>query len=236
MSLLQLRNVSKSYRSGDTLVRALDGATLDVGEGEVVAIIGPSGSGKTSLLHVAAGMMQPDAGEVFFDGEDISTLDDDEGADHLRRNIGFVFQGFHLLQGVSALDNAAFKLLADRVPTREGRRLAGPWLERMGLEHRMNHTPEQLSGGERQRVAIARALVNDPRLLLADEPTASLDSETGKRVLEALTDACHDRGAAAIVVTHDVAVAALADRVHELRDGRVLATSGSSPPRPDAVP
>lgn len=222
MSLLELRRVTKRYAIGDTVVRALSDVTIEVAPGEVVAVYGPSGSGKSTLLLVAAGMLSPDSGSVRFDGQDIASLTDQEAADLLRRDIGFVFQSFFLLPGITATDNAAVPLLAERVPMRDARERASLWLERVGLPHRMSHRPGQLSGGERQRVAIARALVNEPRLILADEPTGSLDSKTGRQMLELLADMCRERDSSLIVVTHDPLAAGVADRVLDLQDGRLF--------------
>jgi putative ABC transport system ATP-binding protein len=223
LSLLELRDVVKRYASGDTVVRALDRANLAVDSGELVAIYGPSGSGKSTLLLIAAGMLAPDRGSVRYADRDIANLTDAESADLIRREIGFVFQSFFLLPGVTAIDNVALPLLAERISMREARRRAAPLLERVGLGHRMTHRPMQLSGGERQRVAVARALVNRPRLILADEPTGSLDTKSGTAVLELLSEICGEHRAAAIVVTHDPVAASIAARVHDLRDGRLSA-------------
>jgi len=227
---LELHDAVKHHRSGDEVVRAVDGVTLTVEPGEMVALYGPSGSGKSTLLLLAAGLMRPDAGAVRFAGRDLAALSDAETADYQRREVGFVAQSFHLLPGVPAVENAAVKLIADRVPLRAARRAATAWLERVGLGGRLHHTPEQLSGGERQRVAIARALANGPRLLLTDEPTGSLDSRRGAEVLELLARLGHEQGAAVLLVTHDPRAADVADRVLTLRDGRVAEQAPSRPP------
>jgi putative ABC transport system ATP-binding protein len=226
MNGLELRDVVKQYR-GSEVVRAVDRVSLRVAPGELVALYGPSGSGKTTLLLLAAGIEQPDAGEVRFDGRLLSDLSPVELALHQRRTIGFVTQDAHLLPGVPAVENAALKLLADRVSLREARRRAGSWLGRVGLGHRLDHDPSQLSGGERQRVAIARALVNEPPLILADEPTGNLDSRRGGEILELLAGICRERGAGALLVTHDAQAADVADRVLVLRDGRIEARGGA---------
>jgi ABC-type lipoprotein export system ATPase subunit len=220
VSVLELRELVKHY-PGSELVRAVDGVSLSVGAGELVALYGPSGSGKTTLLLLAAGILNPDAGRVLFDGRDLATLSSSGRALHQRHQLGIVYQHDHLVAGVPAIDNAAVKLLADRVGLAEARRKAIPWLERVGLGARLDHVPAQLSGGERQRVAIARALVNEPRMILADEPTGSLDSRRGGEILELLASICRERGVGALLATHDPRAATIADRVCELRDGKL---------------
>jgi putative ABC transport system ATP-binding protein len=221
-AVLELDAVVKHYRAYDEVVRAVDGVTLNVAPGEIVALHGPSGSGKSTLLMLAAALMAPDAGVVRFQGLDLASLAAGAAADYQRRRIGFIYQSFHLMAGVPAVENAAIKLLADRVPLRHARRTATTWLERVGLDGRLNHTPDQLSGGERQRVAIARALVNEPRLILADEPTGSLDSKRGGEILALLSGIAREQRAAVLLVTHDTQAAAVADRVCTLRDGRLF--------------
>ncbi len=223
MSVLELHDVTKHFATGDQVICALKGITLAVEPGELIAVYGPSGSGKSTLLLVAAGMVAPDAGSVRVAGTDISALSAAESAHLAQTEIGFVFQSFNLLQGATAADNAAFPLLAGRMSLDEARRRAAPWLDRVGLRRRLTHFPAQLSGGERQRVAIARALVHEPKLILADEPTGSLDTENGRLVLELLAEICRERQAAGVVVTHDPAAASIADRVLDLRDGMLSA-------------
>jgi putative ABC transport system ATP-binding protein len=218
---LQLQELVKHYTSGAEVVRAVDGVSLTVAPGELVALYGPSGSGKTTLLLMIAGLLAPDAGSACFDGRDIARLSPSEGARYRRRDIGFVFQSFHLMPGASALDNAAMKLIADGWTLRDARRVTRPWLQRVGLGAREEHTPERLSMGERQRVAIARALVSEPRLLLTDEPTGNLDSKRGREVLGLLRDLCHERSIPGLLVTHDPRARAFVDGVHTLRDGRL---------------
>jgi putative ABC transport system ATP-binding protein len=222
VSGLELRDVVKHYPSGEETVRAVDGVTLTVAPGEVVALYGPSGSGKTTLLLLAAGLVAPDAGAVHFGNRDVGALSDEQAAVYQRRDVGFISQSFDLLAGVPAVDNAAVKLLADRVPLAAARREATPWLERVGLGRRLHHVPAQLSGGERQRVAIARALANEPRLVLADEPTGNLDTRRGEEVLELLLGMSRERKAAVVLVTHDPHAAEVADRMLTLRDGRLV--------------
>jgi len=235
VSRLELRKVVKHYRGSDEMVRAVDDVSLRVAPGELVALYGPSGAGKSTLLLLAAAIERPDAGDVRFDGRSLAALSPGELALHQRRNVGFVTQDPHLLPGVPAVENAALKLLADRVSLREARRHAGVWLDRVGLGHRLGHEPARLSGGERQRVAIARALVNEPALVLADEPTGNLDSRAGGEVLALLASVCRERGAGALLVTHDPQAADVADRVLVLRDGRVGARDAGSADAPSAA-
>ena len=222
-AVLELDRVVKHYSSpGGEIIRAADGVSLSVHAGELVVLHGPSGSGKSTLLMLAAALLAPDAGVVRFQGRDLATLPAGETADYQRRQIGFVYQSFHLMAGVPAVENAAIKLLADGVPLRQARRAAMPWLARVGLTARLDHTPDRLSGGERQRVAIARALVNEPRLVLADEPTGSLDSSRGAEILSLLSQIAREQQVAVLLVTHDSHAAAVADRMHALRDGKLL--------------
>lgn len=220
MNALELRDVVKLYVSGDEVVRAADGLSLTVDAGEVVAIYGPSGSGKTTLLMLAAGLIAPDRGVVRFGGRDISSLSASDGA-LFRRSLGFVFQSFHLMPSVSAVDNATLKLLADGMSPATARDRAAGWIARVGLADRAEHPPERLSMGERQRVSIARALANEPRLLLADEPTGNLDATRSRETLALLTGICRDRGVPMLLVSHDPEAAAYADRVCDLREGHL---------------
>ena len=235
MSGLELRDVVKHYTSGGELVRAVDGVTLSVEPGEVLALCGPSGSGKTTLLLLAAGLVAPDAGSVRFHGGELAALPNERLAEYQRRDVGFISQSFDLLPGVPAIDNAAIKLLADRVPLQTARRDAMPWMERVGLGRRLFHLPAQLSGGERQRVAIARALANGPRLLLADEPTGNLDTQRGAEVLSLLMRVSREHSTSVVLVTHDPHAAEMADRVLTLRDGQLAAYERERPARIGAV-
>jgi putative ABC transport system ATP-binding protein len=227
VSTLELRDVVKHYISGVEIIKAIDGVSLSVSGGEFVALYGPSGSGKTTLLLLAAALSTPDSGSVHFDGRDLSELSERERALYRRRDVGFVFQAFHLMPHTSALDNATIKLTGGGCTLREGRRRAMPWLERVGMAARAEDTPEQLSMGERQRIAIARALANEPRLLLADEPTGNLDSKRSREVLALMRDICHERGIPGLLVTHDLDATQFVDRVHTLRDGHLA--DGMSP-------
>jgi putative ABC transport system ATP-binding protein len=227
--VLEFREVRKHYRSGDEVVRAVDGLSLTVGAGELVALYGPSGSGKSTLLRIAAGIEKPDGGQVFVDGQEVTALSARDSADYRMYTLGWINQESDLLDGASALDNAAIKQMLATGSLRKARRAVSPLLNELGLGKRLTHRAETLSMGERQRVMIARALSLDPRVLLADEPTGSLDSRRGRDVLARLQDATHTREIATLLVTHDEHAVAFADRVCRLQDG-VLHDSG-----PDAV-
>jgi putative ABC transport system ATP-binding protein len=227
VTTLELRDVVKHYSTDIETVKAVDGVSLTVAGGEFVALYGPSGSGKTTLLMLAAALSTPDGGSISFDGRLLSELSERDSALYRLRDVGFVFQAFHLMAHATALDNATIKLTGDGCTLREGRRRAMPWLERVGLGARATHTPEQMSMGERQRVAIARALANEPRLLLADEPTGNLDSVRSREILTLMRDICHERGIPGLLVTHDLDATTLVDRVHTLRDGHL--TDGIDP-------
>jgi putative ABC transport system ATP-binding protein len=221
MTALELFQVSKTFGSGATEVRALIGIDLSVQGGELVAIMGPSGSGKSTLLTIAGGLENPTAGEVHVDGRDLATLSRNGLARLRRQSIGFVFQDFNLLAGLTAAENVSLPLELDGVPAKRARAVALEALETFGLSPRADTFPDDLSGGERQRVAIARAVVGDRRLLLADEPTGALDSVNGEGVMRLVRAACH-RGVAGVVVTHDAQLASWADRIVFLRDGHVV--------------
>jgi putative ABC transport system ATP-binding protein len=212
----------RRVHGGRQEVRSLDGVSLTVQAGEVVAIVGPSGSGKTTLLHVAGGLDPPDAVEVRVAGVDWSILRGEARARFRRRTCGFVLQGFSMIAPATAAENVELPLLLDDVDPDERRARVTVALDRVGLSGQGAKLPDQLSGGQQQRVAIARALVNDPALVLADEPTGSLDSETAMSVVTLLLAAARDRGAAVVLVTHDPGVAGRADRVVRLRSGRVV--------------
>ena len=220
--MLELHEIVKHYRIGEgEPVRAVDGVSLEVKEGELVALYGPSGSGKSTLLLLIAALLRPDSGSIALDGRDISQLSDQDAARYRLRELGFVRQILNLTPGVSALDNAALKLMGTGVRARKAREEVTPLMDRLGLEDRLRHRPDQLSMGERQRVMIARALSTDPKLVLADEPTGNLDSRRGQEVLELLTGVCRERRLTVVLVTHDPQAAAFADRVLTLRDGRL---------------
>lgn len=219
MGTLELREVVKRYGGGGEIVNAVDGVSLSVSPGEFVALYGPSGSGKTTLLMIAATIKQPDSGSVLFDGRELGGLTERESARFRRETVGIVFQSFHLLQGASALDNAALKLFALNMRLEEAQGMARPWLERLGLGRHLESKPSEMSMGERQRVAIARALASKPRVLLADEPTGNLDSKRSREVLGLLREICAEQNIPTVLVTHDPQAAAFVNRVYTLRDG-----------------
>lgn len=237
--MLEVENVVKHYRAGEE-VRAVDGVSLKVAPGEMLALLGPSGSGKTTLLMLIAGLICPDAGTIRFREREVSSLSSREADRYRLWEVGFIFQNFHLMQRVTAVENAARKVLLQGAGLKQGEVRAIPWLERMGLGNRLQHTPEQLSGGERQRVAIARALAGEPKLLLADEPTGNLDSRRSCEIVQLLGTVAREHGTCVVLVTHDRDAAALADRCCTLRDGK-LTDSDSQPAGPldtriDAAP
>ena len=216
--IVRLRGVGREYPGGVTALRGID---LDIGRGELVAIVGPSGSGKTTMLNVMGTLDRPSAGDVVIDGFHVAGLSDRELSALRATRIGFVFQHFHLAPGVSALDNVADGLLYAGVGLRERRQRAEAALRRVGLGHRLRHRPHELSGGEKQRTAIARAVVCEPALLLADEPTGALDSQSGEDVMQVLLD-LNETGTTIIVITHEPVVASHLSRQVSMLDGRVV--------------
>jgi putative ABC transport system ATP-binding protein len=221
MSYLDLHDISKIYGDGAAEVRALDRIELSVDAGSLVAVMGASGSGKSTLLTIAGSIEDPSSGEVYIGGRALSSLSRNAKAQLRRQSIGYVFQDYNLLAGLSAVENVSLPLELDGVSARKAQAVAMVAIEDFGLSDRATHYPDQLSGGERQRIAIARAVVGGRQLLLADEPSGALDSVNGEAVMRLILAACH-RGMAAIVVTHDAQLASWADRVIFLRDGRVV--------------
>ena len=226
--VLAMRQLSKTYGVGAAQVHALRAIDLEVGPGELVAVMGPSGSGKSTLLTIAGSLEVPTSGEVSVAGTALAAMTADQRAGLRRRTIGYVFQDFNLLPGLTVLENVALPLELDGTRARTARRIALTALDDLGLADRADSFPDDLSGGERQRVAIARAVVGDRRLMLAAEPTGALDTVNGEGVMRLLRAACR-RGVAGIVVTHDAQLAAWADRIVFLRDGRVVDQTGPAP-------
>ncbi len=222
MSLIQAQGLTKIYGSGDTAVIALDHVNLNVDAGEFVAIMGPSGCGKSTLLHLIGGLDRPSEGQVIFDGVPIAEMSDDALTELRRRKMGFVFQFYNLIPVLSAAENAALPVTLDGVKPVEARAKAVEWLTRFGLGDRLASRPDQLSGGQQQRVAVARALVAEPALVLADEPTGNLDTHSGDEIASLLRHVSKEYGRTVIMVTHDPRIAAYADRIVFLKDGKVI--------------
>jgi putative ABC transport system ATP-binding protein len=218
-----MHNISKAYRQADLQIDVLKGVSLDIAMGEFIALQGPSGSGKSTLMHILGLLDRPSSGSYFLEGQDVSGLADDELSAIRNRTVGFIFQVFYLVPYISALENVMLPGLYSRTPTRELRQRAHGLLEQVGLEDRVHFRPNQLSGGQQQRVAIARALVNDPRLLLADEPTGQLDTRTSTEIMNLISQ-IQEQGRTVVVVTHDEETAGYARRRIRLSDGH-LATA-----------
>jgi putative ABC transport system ATP-binding protein len=217
----QLQGVDKVYGSGEMAVKALDGVDLTVNRGDYLAVMGASGSGKSTAMNILGCLDRPSSGSYRLNNTPVEELSDDQLADLRNRDLGFVFQQFHLLPQLSALDNVILPMVYAGVPAAERRQRAQAALERVGLGQRLNNKPNQLSGGQQQRVAIARAIINQPALLLADEPTGALDSQTTAEVLD-IFDALHRGGMTVVMVTHEDDVAARAEKIVHFRDGRIL--------------
>jgi putative ABC transport system ATP-binding protein len=233
VSFLELRRVSKSYGEGAAEVHAIQDVGLAVDCGTLVAVMGPSGSGKSTLLTIAGSLEEPSSGEVVIDGASLQAMSRNDKARLRRRTIGYVFQEFNLLAGLTAVENVALPLELDGLSGKKAQAAGMAALEELGLADRATHYSDELSGGERQRVSIARAVVGERRLLLADEPSGALDSTNGEAVMRMILAACK-RGVAAVVVTHDAQLASWADRVVFLRDGRVVDQT-VPPPSPEAL-
>jgi putative ABC transport system ATP-binding protein len=218
-TLLDVRDVKKSFRMGKILVPALQGVSFNVKEGEFLTIFGPSGSGKSTLLHLMGALDRPDEGEILIDGVNILRLSDDKLAQFRLTRIGFVFQFFNLLPRLTAFRNVQLPLTIAGMPEKESSEKAKEMLKTVGLEVRMNHRPSELSGGEQQRVAMARALINDPKIILADEPTGNLDTKTGWEIVQLMKRLNGEKMQTFIIVTHDPHIAETADRLIHLKDG-----------------
>jgi len=219
--LLSARGLTKTYVMGKRSLEVLRGVDVEIARGDFLALRGASGAGKSTLLHLIGGLDMPNAGEIFFDGDNLSQFSERRLTDFRNRRVGFVFQAYHLLPELTALENVYLPARIARMVTGDARKIAGELLARVGLKDRLDHKPSELSGGEQQRVAIARALINEPVLLLADEPTGNLDSRTGGEIMELLQSLRTEKQTTLVIATHDAKVAALAPRVIELVDGRI---------------
>jgi putative ABC transport system ATP-binding protein len=222
MKTIEIKNLIKIFHMGETKVAALNDVSLDVTKGEFVAIIGPSGSGKSTLMNLIGCLDTPTSGEYLIDGENVAHMERDDLAKIRNKKIGFIFQKFHLLPDLTALDNVALPALYAGMHEKNARKIAAEKLKVVGLEDRMHHFPYQLSGGQQQRVAIARAMINNPSILLADEPTGNLDTKTGQAIMELFNDLNTKAKATIIMVTHEAEVAEQANRTILLRDGKVI--------------
>ncbi len=222
MSIVTTNNLKKVYGSGSTAVSALKGISMQIAQGEFVAVMGPSGCGKSTLLHLLGGLDLPTEGDVIIDGENLFKLSDQRLTELRRRKIGFIFQFYNLIPVLTAVENAALPVTLDGMRQAEAYPKAELWLNRMGLGERMHHRPDQLSGGEQQRVAIARALLNEPALILADEPTGNLDTRASDEIAILLRKVADEYNRAVVMVTHDPRIAAYADRILFLKDGLII--------------
>lgn len=219
--MIEIRNLTKIYKMGDTEVRALDGISLSIAEKEFVAIVGPSGSGKSTLMNILGCLDVPTEGSYILDGQEISKCNDNQLAEIRNRKIGFIFQNFNLLNKLDAIENVELPLIYIGVGSKERKAKAIEALKNVGLEQRVHHKPAELSGGQQQRVAIARALVTNPPFILADEPTGNLDSKTGREVLQMLKN-LHSKGNTIVLITHDDSIAKEAERIVRIKDGKIV--------------
>lgn len=219
--LIRVKNMYKIYNPGENEVRALDDVSLEINQGEFIAIVGHSGSGKSTFMNMLGCLDTPDSGEYFLDGKDVANLSDNELSDIRNHKIGFIFQGFNLIPNLDALGNVELPLIYRGLGKQQRKEIAGEALSKVGLENRMDHRPNQLSGGQQQRVSIGRAIVKNPDILLCDEPTGALDYNTSKEILKLIEDVNRKYGNTIIMVTHNEAIKNMADHVIKLRDGAV---------------
>ena len=227
MAFISLENVSRLYHMGDSTIKAADGISFDIERGEFAVIVGPSGAGKTTVLNLLGGMDTADGGSITVDGRDVTAFNRRQLTEYRRYDIGFVFQFYNLIQNLTAIENVEMASHISRDPLDPADLLA-----KVGLKERMSNFPSQLSGGEQQRVAIARALAKNPKLLLCDEPTGALDYDTGREILSLLQSACRDDGHTVIIITHNSAIAPMADRVIHIKNGRAEKTTLNPSPKP----
>ncbi len=221
-NVIVLRDVVKEYNSGGKVLKAVNGITLEISRGLMVAVVGQSGSGKTTMLNLVGALHKPTSGNVYIDGSDLSKCDEN-GLTMIRRNkIGFVFQTFNLIPNLSAMENIMLPMEFAGIPSEQREARAKDLLRLVSMDHRASHKPGMLSGGEQQRVAIARALANDPPIILADEPTGNLDSQTGAQIINLLKKLAHDKNKTVVVVTHSQEIQKVADVVYTIRDGKIM--------------
>ena len=222
MARIELVELTKHYRQGKTVVRALDGVSLEIGAGEFVSVMGRSGSGKTTMLDLIGLLLRPTSGKVLIDGAEASRLKDNQRADVRGQQVGFIFQEFNLLPALNLLENVMLPLRYTKSKVKDGRARALELIEAVGLEERIKHRPDELSGGQQQRVAIARALINRPAMVLGDEPTGAVDTQTSQELVGLMRSLNREEGVTFVIVTHDLDLASRADRMIRLKDGRVL--------------
>jgi len=226
--IIRITGLTRHFKMGEQIVHALDGVDLSVTRGELLTIMGPSGSGKSTLLYLIGGLDRPTSGELWVNQREITQLDENDLASYRGKEVGFIFQAFHLVPTMTALQNVEFPLVFSGVPTQQRRKQALALLERMGLGDRTGHKPTELSGGQQQRVAIARALANDPAIILADEPTGNLDTQTGREVMALLGQLNREEGRTIVIATHDPAISAYATRTIHLLDGKIVNGAGGT--------